>query len=105
MTMVYYMSVTMMRVLLSCCLVAMVMSDIDFGYHDYDALTAAMRAIEQNNSGIAYMYSAGKSVQGRDLWVMTLGEKPLQHLPLRPEVKYVGNMHGNEVVGREMLLH
>ena len=43
--------------------------------------------------------------QGRDIMGLRLsagggGERPL----LRPMVKYVGNMHGNEVVGREVLL-
>lgn len=30
---------------------------------------------------------------------------PDRHLLLRPEVKYIANMHGNEVVGLEMTLY
>ena len=35
---------------------------------------------------------------GRDLWVLALAASaPDRHVLLRPEVKYVGNIHGNEV--------
>ena len=34
---------------------------------------------------------------GRNLWVLALGPNADRHVHLRPEVKYVGNMHGNEV--------
>ncbi|XP_052212772.1 uncharacterized protein LOC127831769 [Dreissena polymorpha] len=50
------------------------------------------------------LYSIGKSVQGDDLWVMAIGSS-FSNIDLRPHVKYIGNMHGNEAVSREVLLH
>uniref|UniRef100_A0A672V589 Carboxypeptidase M n=1 Tax=Strigops habroptila TaxID=2489341 RepID=A0A672V589_STRHB len=44
-------------------------------------------------------------VGSRDLWVLVLGRFPTQHKIGIPEFKYVANMHGDETVGREILLH
>ncbi|BHF68392.1 Carboxypeptidase N catalytic chain [Sparganum proliferum] len=41
---------------------------------------------------------------GNKLYVLAIGENPEIHVPLIPEIKLVANMHGNEVVGRELLL-
>ena len=51
------------------------------------------------------LFSIGKSVQGVDLLVLriTLGVGE-GAIPGRPMFKYIGNMHGNEVVGREVLI-
>ncbi|XP_056019637.1 carboxypeptidase D-like isoform X2 [Ostrea edulis] len=51
------------------------------------------------------LYSVGKTVENRDLWVIAIGRNLDIHETLRPHVKYIGNMHGNEVVSREVLLH
>lgn len=42
---------------------------------------------------------------GRDLWVMVVSASPYEHMIGKPDVKYVANMHGNEAVGRELMLH
>jgi len=34
---------------------------------------------------------------GRQLLVLTIGRSPQSHVPLRPNVKYIGTIHGNEV--------
>ncbi|XP_007423460.1 carboxypeptidase M [Python bivittatus] len=80
-------------------------SGLDFRYHHTKELEAFLKDVHKKHPDITHLYSIGKSVQGRDLWVLALGRSPTQHKTGIPEFKYVGNMHGNVAVGRELLLH
>ncbi|CAG2188820.1 CPM [Mytilus edulis] len=82
-----------------------VTSSLDFQYHNYQDLTNYLTNMSNTYPDLTHLYSIGKTVQKRDLHVLAIGKLPQNHLTLRPHVKYVGNMHGNEAVGREMLLH
>ena len=75
-------------------------------YHNYEELRQEMKFLAANHSNLLTLYHLeGQSIQNRKLWVMKIssdiGE---QRSDLKPMVKYVANMHGNEVVGRELLL-
>jgi len=78
---------------------------IDFKYHRYDELTALLHKINRQYPHLTYLYSIGKSTKGRDLWVLLITKDPEKEILLKPNVKYIGNMHGNEAVGRELLIH
>ena len=43
-------------------------------------------------------------MEGRDIWLMQIGTAPEKHIPGRPEVLLMSGVHGNEMVGRELLL-
>ncbi|XP_032710745.1 carboxypeptidase M [Lontra canadensis] len=78
---------------------------LDFGYHHQEEMEAFLKNVARNYSSITRLHSVGKSVKGRNLWVLVVGRFPKEHRIGIPEFKYVANMHGDETVGRELLLH
>lgn len=36
---------------------------------------------------------------------MVVSSSPYEHMIGKPDVKYIANIHGNEAVGRELMLH
>ena len=55
-----------------------------FNYHHYDDLKAFMAFYAHTYPNITRLYSVGKSVENRDLWVMEITDKPGIHEPLEP---------------------
>jgi hypothetical protein len=76
-----------------------------FRYHNYESLVNKLKELNHEYGNITSLYSIGKSVQNRDLWVMIISDQPLLHEAGEPEVRYVGNVHGDESVGRECLIY
>uniref|UniRef100_A0A914P3X7 Peptidase M14 carboxypeptidase A domain-containing protein n=1 Tax=Panagrolaimus davidi TaxID=227884 RepID=A0A914P3X7_9BILA len=73
-------------------------------HHNYANMTAYLKKLAEEFPELCTLNSIGKSVEGRELWVLVISKNPKHHIPGKPEFKYVANMHGNEVFGREALL-
>lgn len=73
-------------------------------YHDYTALTAELKALVTAHPGLATLESAGKSVQGRELWYLKISDNAAVEEG-EPKLLYIANMHGDETVGREMMIY
>jgi carboxypeptidase E len=77
--------------------------------HDNKELFNILTATQNKCSHISHLYhlkynDIDTTTKGNKLYVLAIGSNPKKHIPGIPEFKYIGNMHGNEVVGREILL-
>ncbi|RZC44078.1 hypothetical protein C5167_037025 [Papaver somniferum] len=78
--------------------------DLSHGYMSNTELEKAMKQFAHKCSAISRLYSIGKSVNGVNLWVLEISDNPGIEEP-EPAFKFIGNVHGDEPVGRELLMH
>ncbi|KAM7399419.1 hypothetical protein PAMP_018692 [Pampus punctatissimus] len=74
-------------------------------YYNYVDLTSRLQSLARKYPHIANLSSIGQSVEGRELWVMRITKDPNTDTPGKPRFKYVGNMHGDETVSRQVLVY
>ncbi|KAL2779885.1 carboxypeptidase Z isoform 2 precursor, partial [Daubentonia madagascariensis] len=78
---------------------------IRFAHHPYAQMVRVLKRTAARCTHVAKTYSIGRSFEGKDLLVIEFSGRPGQHELMEPEVKLIGNIHGNEVAGREMLIY
>lgn len=81
-------------------------------YHPYQELNDLLNSWVRNYTKIAQIFSVGQSNTGKELSVVRI-TSPLntnsddehdEFQLLKPKFKYIANMHGDETVGREMMV-
>lgn len=75
-------------------------------YADYSELKYELFRLVSNYPTMARMYSIGASWERRELWVLQLRKDVNTPRPLlMPMFKYVANIHGDETLGRQLLIY
>ncbi len=73
-------------------------------YHNYDALKAELEKLQRDYPSLVKLDSAGKSGKGRELFYIKISD----HVEIdeaEPNLLFIGNMHGDETVGRELMIY
>lgn len=74
-------------------------------YHTELQLAELLDNLADKYPTLAKVHSLGKSVRGRDLTAIEISKNVGNRSALVPMFKYVGNIHGDETVGRQMLIY
>ncbi|KAL6578273.1 suppressor of los1-1 [Orobanche minor] len=79
------------------------LSKLAQGYMSNSDLEKVMKEFNSRCGNISRLYSIGKSVLGVPLWALEISDLPGK-IEAEPAFKFIGNVHGDEPVGRELLL-
>merc|ERR1739838_222206 len=83
-----------------------VQAEVEFKHHNNTEMAAVLQQVHNRCPDISRLYTLSEpSVLGVPLYVLEFSDRPGRHELTEPEMKYIANMHGNEVLGRELLLH
>ncbi|XP_035766933.1 probable carboxypeptidase X1 [Neolamprologus brichardi] len=78
---------------------------LDFRHHNYKEMRKLMKSVTEECPDITRVYTIGRSYMGLKLYVMEISDNPGKHEIGEPEFRYVAGMHGNEALGRELVLN
>ncbi|XP_052459761.1 inactive carboxypeptidase-like protein X2 isoform X2 [Carassius gibelio] len=78
--------------------------DLDYTHHNYLDMEKLMKSISDECPNITRFYSLGKSFKGLEIYAMEITDNPGMHETGEPEFRYTAGYHGNEALGRELLL-
>lgn len=93
------------RAALALCLTPVFAGAADFAkYHDYQELSAALNAIATAHPDLAKLESIGKTLEGRDLWVLQIANPTGTPVDQRPALLIAANLEGDHLIGSELAL-
>uniref|UniRef100_A0A8B9L811 Adipocyte enhancer-binding protein 1 n=1 Tax=Astyanax mexicanus TaxID=7994 RepID=A0A8B9L811_ASTMX len=78
--------------------------DLDYKHHNYQDMEKLMKSVSDECPNITRLYSLGKSAKGLEIYAMEITDNPGIHETGEPEFRYTAGYHGNEALGRELLL-
>ncbi len=84
----------------------LVEGEVDFQhYHTYEEATAILRKWEREHPDLVEVYSVGQSLEGREIWQMTLTNKKTGRHTDKPAMFIEGGRHSGEISGIEATLY
>ncbi len=72
-------------------------------YPTPEEIEKKLHSYAKSYPNLSSLYSIGKTIKNRNLWVIKISSQ-LKSSDLKPKFKYIANMHGDEIVGRELMI-
>lgn len=77
--------------------------NINSEYPTPEAIEEKLSSLREKHPEIIHLEQIGTTIKGRPITAVKISDNPTVD-EVEPEVKYIANMHGDEIVGRELMV-